>query len=149
MVHGICVRAANFWVHWFPQGDAHCCGIIWFISLKFFALQRVSFTVKGGENWNGQRMILCVGTFLSFGRCYIMNYLPPALSRIRTTLEVAFGFFFSDIFSDIFFHMRFSIFDKCILKVISEICFFFNLLLYFQSLYLIMPCFFNMLIQFN
>lgn len=136
MVHGICVRAANFWVHWFPQGDAHCCGIIWFISLKFFALQRVSFTVKGGENWNVQRMILCVGTFLSFGRCYIMNYLPPALSRIRTTLEVAFGFFFPDIFSDIFFHMRFSIFDKGILKVISEICFFFfNLLLYFQSLY--------------
>ena len=27
-LHGICVRAAYLCVHWFPHGEAHCCGII-------------------------------------------------------------------------------------------------------------------------
>ena len=33
LLHGICISAAYLVVHWFPQGDAHCCGIISYVTV--------------------------------------------------------------------------------------------------------------------
>ena len=61
-IQGIWVRAANLWVHWVPQGDAHCWGIMSPISFIFLFNVSLVFSSKNPFNNNKKLSKLMIST---------------------------------------------------------------------------------------